>query len=187
MIAISSALAAEGGWGTQTPIIPHPAELIFGLVAFAILFFVVRQKVVPRLEEVFAERTAAIEGGIAKAEAAQAEAAEALREYRALLGDARSEAARIREQARAEAAEIGAELRSRAQVEADRIVAAAQQQLEAERQHVLVQLRSEVGDLATQLASRIVRESLVDESRQSRVVERFLDELEGAEPVEQGS
>ena len=39
-------------------------------------------------------------------------------------------------------------------------------------------LRAEVGTLATELASRIVGEALADSARQSRVIDRFLDELE---------
>jgi F-type H+-transporting ATPase subunit b len=35
-----------------------------------------------------------------------------------------------------------------------------------------------VGSLATQLASKIVGESLEDEARRTRVVDRFLDELD---------
>lgn len=173
-------------WYDRYPIIPHPGELVFGLVAIAILYWVVRTRVVPRLETIFAERTAAIEGGIKKAEEAQAQAQAALTEYQAQLEQARAEASRIRQEAEADGATIVAELRDRAQAEANRITAAAQQQIQAERQHAVVQLRSEVGRLATDLASRIVGESLTDEARQSRVVERFLAELETAEPASQG-
>jgi F-type H+-transporting ATPase subunit b len=164
----------------QYPVIPHLGELIFGFLVFAILYVVVAKKVVPRLETIFAERTAAIEGGIAKAEAAQAEAAAALQSYTDQLAEARGEASRIREEARAEGAAIIAEMRTKAQEEAARITAAAQSQIQAERQTAVVQLRGEVGRLATDLASRIVGESLEDEARQRRVVERFLDELEQA-------
>ena len=55
---------------------------------------------------------------------------------------------------------------------------AAQSQIDADRQQALTSLRSEVGALATELASRIVGESLTDTARQSRMVDRFLDELE---------
>ena len=64
----------EGVWATAAPIIPHPLEFFFGLVCFAILYVVVSKKVVPRLEQIYAERTAAIEGGMNKAEEAQAQA-----------------------------------------------------------------------------------------------------------------
>jgi F-type H+-transporting ATPase subunit b len=174
-------------WETAPPIIPHPAEFIAGLVFFAILYYIVQRTIVPRLEAIYAERAAAIEGGIEKAEAAQAEANAALEEYRNQLAEARAEAGRIREEARAEGAQIIAELRERAQDEATRITAAAQQQIAAERQQAIVQLRADVGTLATELASRIVGEALADEARQSRVVDRFLDELEASETVAAGS
>lgn len=171
------------GWPEAIPLLPHPGELIFGIIAFAVLYWVVARRVVPRLEEIYAERTAAIEGGIAKAEAAQAEAAAALEEYQRQLADARGEASRIREDAKTQGAQILAEMREQAQSEAARITTQAHQQIQAERQQAMVQLRSEVGTLATELASRIVGESLADEARQRRVVERFLAELESAEPV----
>jgi F-type H+-transporting ATPase subunit b len=189
-VPLTADIAAEGGksfWETAYPIIPHPGELIFGFIAFAILYWVVATKVMPRLEAIYAERAAAIEGGIKKAELAQAEANAALEEYRSQLADGRAEAARIRQQAQEEGAQIVAELRRRAQDEADRITAAAQQQIQAERQQAMVQLRAEVGELAVRLASQIVGESLESEARRSGVVDRFLDSLEATEPAGAGS
>jgi F-type H+-transporting ATPase subunit b len=169
------------GWGTKLPIIPHPAEIIVGLIFFAILYWAMAKYVVPRLEAMYAERTAEIEGGIEKAAQAQAEAAAALNEYNNQLAEARAESGQIREEARAQGAQIVAEMREQAQAEAARIVSSAQSQIAAERQQAVVQLRTEVGALATDLASRIVGESLADSARQSRVIDRFLDELEQAD------
>ena len=171
-------------WETAYPIIPHPGELIVGLICFLIILFLATKYAVPRLEAMYAERTAAIEGGIEKAEAAQAEADAALAEYRDQLAAARVEAGRIREEARAEGAAILAELRERAQVEAARITESAGRQVEVERQQAITQLRTEVGGLATELASRIVGESLADSARQSRVIDRFLDEIERTDAAE---
>lgn len=169
------------GWGSKLPIIPHPSEVIVSIVFFALVYWVMKKYVVPRLEAVYAERTAEIEGGIEKAAQAQAEAAAALDEYQSQLAEARAEAGRIREEARSQGAQIVAEMREQAQAEAARIVSSAQQQVAAERQQAVVQLRSDVGALATDLASRIVGESLQDSARQSRVIDRFLDELEQAD------
>ena len=171
----------EGFWATAYPILPHPVELIFGIVTFAILFWVVKTKVVPRLEEVYAERTAAIEGGMQQAEEAQQQAQAALEQYQAQLTEARAEAARIREEAREQGAAIVVEMRGHAQTEAARITEAAHKQIEAERQQAIVSLRSEVGRLSTDLASRIVGESLHEETRQKGIVDRFLAELEAGE------
>lgn len=178
MVIASVAAADTPGWPEQLPLLPHPTEIIVGLVAFAILYYLYKTKVVPNLEKMYDERTAAIEGGISKAEEAQAQAQAALEQYEAQLRDAREEASRIREDAKAQGTAIVAELREKAQAEAARITEGAQKQIEAERQAAVVQLRGEVGRLSTELASRIVGESLEDEVRQKGIVERFLSELE---------
>lgn len=168
-------MAAEEG---TSPLVPNLWELLVTLVGFAVLMFIVIKYVMPAFEKTFAERTEAIEGGIAKAEAAQAEANAALDEYKQQLVDARTEANRIREEARAEGAQILAELKEKAAAESARITEQAHVQIEAERQAAVVSLRAEVGTLATDLASRIVGESLSDDQRSARVVDRFLADLE---------
>jgi F-type H+-transporting ATPase subunit b len=168
-------IAAEGA---TNPLLPHTAELIVGFIAFTILFLVLKRAVVPMFEKAYAARTDAIQGGMEKAEKAQREAEVALRRYTEQLSDAQSEAQKIREDARAQGAAILEDLRGKAQEEAARITAAASAQIEAERQQAITSLRNEVGALATELASKIVGEALDDQVRQSRIVDRFLDDLE---------
>ena len=160
------------------PLIPHPIEIVLSLVVFGLLYFAVKKYVVPSFEATFSERTAAIEGGLQAAETKQAEADAKLAELEQQLADARHEAARIREEAREQGAQIVAEMREQAQQESARIVEHGKTQIEAERQQAVTSLRAEVGALATGLAGRIVGESLDAEARQSRVVERFLADLE---------
>jgi len=160
------------------PLVPHTSELIVGTIAFTLLFLVLRKAVVPMFEKAYAERTEAIQGGIEKAEKAQADAQAALEQYNQQLATARDEAARLREEARAQAANIADEIRAKAQEEATRIVATANASIEAERQQAITALRNEVGTLAVELASKIVGEALDDQARQSRIVERFMADLE---------
>ena len=168
-------IAAEGA---TNPLLPRTAELIVGFIAFTILFLVLKRAVVPMFEKAYAARTDAIQGGMEKAEKAQREAEVALRRYTEQLSDAQSEAQKIREDARTQGAAILEDLRGKAQEEAARITAAASAQIEAERQQAITSLRNEVGALATELASKIVGEALDDQVRQSRIVDRFLDDLE---------
>lgn len=170
--------ASEPGWPKELPLIPHPAEIIVGLVAFAILYWIYAKKVVPRMEEMYAERTAAIEGGMEEAQAAQKEAEAAKAKYEKQLSEAHAEAGKIREEARAQGADIVAEARTQANVEATRITESAHKSIEAERQAAAVSLRGDVGRMSTDLAGRIVGESLEDETRQRGIVERFLADLE---------
>jgi|688.fasta_scaffold1361722_1 F-type H+-transporting ATPase subunit b len=160
------------------PLIPHTAEIIVGFIAFALLYLVLKRKVVPMFEKAYEARTNAIEGGMERAEKAQLEAERALSQYTEQLSKAREEAQTLREEARVQGASIVEELRAKAQEEAARITAAAHASIEAERQQAITSLRNEVGALAVDLASKIVGEALDDQARQSRIVDRFLDDLE---------
>lgn len=180
-MSMTQFLAADGiQWSTET-LIPHPVEIIGSAIAFAILYWLFKTKVVPNMEALYEQRAAAIEGGIKQAEEAQEAANAALEQYNAQLQDARTEANKIREDAREQGASIVTEMRGQAQAEAARITDSAKRQIEAERQQASVQLRSEVGALSTTLASKIVGESLDDEVRRTGVVDRFLADLEAGD------
>jgi F-type H+-transporting ATPase subunit b len=171
-------MMVEAAQNLQPPLLPDPTELIVGLITFAIIFFALWKILLPRLHSMLESRTDQIEGGLKRAEDAQVEANRLLEEYRARLADARHEAARLREQAKEEAAQIVAKGRADGAAEMQRLVDAANSRIEADRQQAIASLRAEVGTLAVELASRIVGESLADEARQSRVVDRFLAELD---------
>jgi F-type H+-transporting ATPase subunit b len=164
---------------TTTPIWPTSSELVLGIICFVVVFGILGKMLLPRISKTLADRENAIEGGINRAEQAQAEAAALREQYKAQLAEANRDANRQREAAREEGAQIIAEMREQAQTEARRIVEAAQAQIAAERQQALASLRIEVGSLATELASRVVGESLADTARQGRMIDRFLVELEG--------
>src|SRR5208337_4254983 len=140
---------------STNPLLPSWPEFIMGTILFVLVFGVLSKMALPRIQQTLAQRTELIEGGLARADEAQAEANQLLDQYREQLAEARHEAARLREEAREQGAQI-----------------------QAERQQALNALRAEVGTLAVELASRIVGESLTEEARQRRLVDRFLGELE---------
>lgn len=155
-----------------------PVKAVFGLIALALIYFFVARKAVPKITKILDERQNEIEGGLERAKAAQAEAQETLERYHAQLAEARQEAAQLRDKAKEQGKAILAEMREEAEAEKRRIVESAHAQIEADRQQALVQLRAEIGQLSTELASRIVGETLQDQQTQTRVVDRFLAELE---------
>lgn len=170
----------------HNPILPETPDLVWGGISFLVILFLFWRVALPRMQKLLDERAEVIEGGIKKAENAQAEAAAALDEYNKQLADARAEAAKIREQARTDATRIANDVKAQAQADADRIAANATAQIEAERQSALVSLRGEVGSLAIDLASGVIGESLTDDRRASAIVDRFLADLEADEQSKAG-
>jgi len=175
---MSHLLAASSS--SRNPLVPNWTEVIVGALAFFIVFGVLWKILLPRIMTTLNERTDQIEGGLERAAEAQTEANRLRDQYQAQLAEARHEAARLREQSREEGAAIIAEMREQAQAEARRITEAARAQIDADRQQAFSSLRGEIGTLSVQLASKIVGESLEDEARQSRVVDRFLEELDAS-------
>ncbi|WP_084151825.1 F0F1 ATP synthase subunit B [Nocardioides halotolerans] len=172
--------AEEGEKETSNFLIPNGTFFV-ELGAFALLFYLLARYVIPPINKAMEARQDAIRAEFEEVEAAKQQASSAEEEYKTQLADARKEANRLREGAREEGAQIVAELREQGEAEKARIVESAHAQIAAERQQALASLRAEVGSLATTLAGRIVGESLEDDERSARVVDRFLSDLESFE------
>jgi F-type H+-transporting ATPase subunit b len=153
-------------------------ELIIGTLAFAIVFFALAKFAFPAISKTLEDRADAIEGGLARAENSQAEAAAMLEEYRAQLADARGEAANIRAEAQAEKTAMIEGARGEAAAAAASVTERAQAQIEAERTQAMASLRRDVSELALTLAGKVVGESLTDDARARASVDRFIADLE---------
>jgi F-type H+-transporting ATPase subunit b len=176
-----NALVTVAAEEAHNPLIPAIYDIVWSAVCFVIILAVVIFVALPRLTKMLDERSAAIEGNIAKADEAQKQAEAALEEYTRQLAEARREAGDIREAAREDGKKIVAEAKDSATVEAERIQSNAHTQIEAERQAALVSLRGEVGVLALDLASGVIGETLNDDLKAQSVVDRFLADLEASE------
>lgn len=164
----------------HNPVIPDGPELILGIIAFAIVFFFLYVKALPGIRKLLEERTEAIEGGLLKAEAAQAEAERIKADFTARLAESRHEAAEVRAKAQAEGAALVDKAREEANRQRESIVAAGQAQLTADRNSAVSVLKADLGKLAVELADKIVGERAADTALQERIIGRFLDELDGS-------
>lgn len=158
-------------------------DYITELVGFAVVLFVIGRWVVPVINKGMTQRQEAIRQQLEEAEEAKKRLAIAREKYDDALAEARREAERLRERAQQESTTIAAEMREQAQVEARRIVEQAHQQIEADHQQTLTKLRATVGRLTAELAGEIVEVALTDGGRQSRVLDRVLDEIEARDTV----
>ena len=153
-------------------------ELVAGGIAFLIVFGLLGKFALPKIKATLDERADAIEGGLKRAEDAQAEAQRVLEEYKQQLAQAREVASAIRTQAQADRAAIVEEARTEARQAAAQVTAAAEAQMAADRAQAMSTLTRQVGELSVELAAKVVGESLTDDARVRATVDAFLDELE---------
>jgi F-type H+-transporting ATPase subunit b len=177
----AAAAITEAAEKTHNPIIPN-GTFIVELIAFFLILWFIGKKVVPLISASMEKRQELIRSQIEDSRLAKErlEAAEA--EFKQAVADNRSEAARIREEARAQGQQIIEEMRTEAKDEAERIKVREEARLETERQQLLTQLRVEVGELAMDLAGKIVGSELSRDERQNQIVDDFISGLE-AGPV----
>ena len=155
---------------------PQTSELIVGFIAFTILFFFMLKWVLPRFRKVLAERSQLILGEMEKAESTRSEADQVLAEYRESLAGARDESNRIIEEARKTADQLRRDIQAKAEQESQATVAHAQEEIRAERDRVFAELRTQVGDIAVELAGRVVGQSL-DKSTHERLIDEYIDQV----------
>jgi F-type H+-transporting ATPase subunit b len=157
---------------------PKLSELIVAALAFAILFAFMSRWVFPRVNQILEQRREKIQGDLEKAEQSRTEADQMLADYRQQLAGAREESNRILEEARQRAEDMRRDLMAKAEQERQAAVARTQEEIRAERDRVLQELKVQVGELSLALAGRMVGESL-DRDRHLRLVDDYIRELGG--------
>ncbi|MGH3442575.1 MAG: F0F1 ATP synthase subunit B [Nitriliruptorales bacterium] len=177
VLATRQLLAAEGGGGITT-VLPAPAELFWGAVAFLIFYLVMQRFAFPLINQVLEDRAAAIQGRISEAEERLSEADRIKAEYEEQLADAKNEANRIIEEARQTGESLRRDIVAKAETESEQIVQRARSEVQAERERAVQDLRAEVGRLSVQLAEKIVQKEL-DESAHAQLIDRYIGELAG--------
>ena len=178
MIATIVALLAQAEEETndKADLYPHWEELVVGALAFAILFFFIWKWVLPRLNTMLEERRAKIQGELERAETTRKDADQLLADYRTQLANSKEEANRIIEEARRAADQVRQDIQASAEAEAQATVQRAQEEIRVERDRVFSELRTQVGEIAVELAGRVVGQSL-DKGAHTRLIDDYIDEV----------
>lgn len=159
-------------------ILPAVDELIWGAVAFAIVFFVLNRFAFPALRKTVEEREQRIQKDLEEAESAKHEAQRELDRYKKQLADARGEANKIIEDARQSAEQVRKDLIAKAEHDAEQIVTRAQEQIGAERNRAVGELQTTLSELSIELAEKIVNRS-IDASAHRDLVDAYIKEVAG--------
>ncbi len=170
----------------HNPILPEVGELIFGGLAFLLVFVVLAKVAFPRLNQGLEQRRRKIQDDLEKAERTKSEADQLLAGYEDQLREARGEANRIVDEARKTADSMRRDLLAKAEDESRQILARAQEEIRAERDRASDELRRSVAELSVQLAERVVGESLTQE-RHLKLVDGYIDEISKTDGGERGS
>ena len=172
---------ADGGTIEQcqeapNQLVPATNELIYGGLAFFLVFGFLLWKGMPAIKAGMAARSDKIKGDLDAAEAERTEASDILAEYKAQLADARTESARIIEEARQAADEVRANLQTKAESDIAELRARATADIEAAKVQAVADLRGEVTALAIGAAEQVVGRNL-DAETNAALVEAYINQV----------
>jgi len=183
VLAIRLAILAQEASSSSSDkenLYPHLPELLVGLVAFAVIFYFMKKWVLPRIDTLLEERRQQIQGQLESAEQTRTQAEQELADYRSQLANARDEGNRIIEEARVTADQLRRDIQANAEQEAQNTVARAQDEIRAERDRVFNELRTQVGEIAVELAGRVVGQSL-DKQAHEKLIDDYISQVAAGE------
>lgn len=140
---------------TSNFLIPN-STLIVELVGFLIVLFVISKYAVPLINKALKDRADQIQGAIAAADEAKADASAADQERRAALEAARQQAREIIEQANRTAEQVAVDAQERGHAEYERLVTAATREIELARQRALEEASNRLGQVVMEVVERVI-------------------------------
>ena len=150
-------------------------NLLFSAITVLVLYLILKHFFFEKVHKFMEARKAAVQDNLDRAKATEEEAQALLSEYQATLSNAEEEKRAIIKKAKAEADRRADAIVGEAKIQAQRIVSEAHENMRAEEEKAVVQLKKEVSSLALLAAERIMQREL-DEKSQQALVDQVLEE-----------
>lgn len=147
-------------------------------IAFLCLFFILAKWAWPFIIKSMEERADLIDKGVAVAQEAQRRLDNAKAEEEKMMAEARDKRNEMLRDAERMRNELIDKAKGEAAAEAQKVTEAAQISIEQSRRETEKQLRQEMGELALQIAEKVIRRNIANDDAQRALVDQYLNEVE---------
>lgn len=158
---------------------PDAGLLFWMLLAFSVVFFVLYKYGFPIITSMIEARKQYIDDALKGAKEANEKIADIERQCNSLLEEARQKQVEILREATAAREQIIKEAHEKADAESVKLITAAKQEIERQREDALNAVREEAAKIAVAVAEKILRRELAGEQRQQEYIEKLVDETKG--------
>jgi F-type H+-transporting ATPase subunit b len=156
---------------------PDPGLLIWTLLAFLVVFYILKSMAWPAIIKGLKEREQNIGEAIATAERVKGEMAALQSENEQLMARAREERSQLLKETREQTQKMISEAKDKAKAEYDRIVAEAQQAITQQKNAALTEVKNQVGSLVIEVSEKVLRRELGDRSQQEKYINQLAEDL----------
>ncbi len=157
-------------------VLPVGLNMLLTLGSLLVLYFGLKKLLYKPVSEALEKRQNAIKADIEKAEQERLEAENMRSEYELSIKNAKEEAQEIIESGRKRGDEVRADILAKANKEAADIVAKARKEAESEKEKALMDVKTQAGDMAVLIASKILEEN-INISSQQATIDKFINEV----------
>lgn len=151
--------------------------LFWTLLAFLVVFFILRKYAWPAIIKGLSEREKGIANALETAEKVKAEMAQLKNENEALLAKAREERAQLLKEARETRDKIVNEAKEQAKVEANKIITDAQAAINQQKMAAITDLKNQVGNLVIEVSEKVLRRELSNKNEQEAYINTLSKEI----------
>jgi F-type H+-transporting ATPase subunit b len=156
---------------------PSFGLLLWTLLAFGIVFFILKKFAWKPILTSLKERETGIADSIATAERVRAEMAQLKSENEALLAKAREERAQILKEARDIKDKMISDAKEQAKVEANKIISEANAAIQQQKMAALTDVKNQVGLLVVDVAEKVLRRELQNKGDQEIFIRQLAQEV----------
>ena len=157
---------------------PDFGLLFWMLVAFITLFVILAKFGFPVITGMVEQRKAFIDESLNNAKAANEKLAGIQAESEKVLREAREKQAEILREATATRDAMVKEAKTLAEAEGLKLLDEAKAQIQVEKANALRDIRSQVADLSVQVAEKIIRQQLGNDTERTNYINGLLDDIE---------
>ncbi len=154
---------------------PGLGLLVWTLIAFGIVFFILKKYAWVPILTALKERETGIADAISSAEKVKLEMASLKNENEALMNQAREERGVMIKDAKVASDKMIAEAKDKARAEYDRIIAEAQQAIQQQKNAALIDVKNQVGALVIEVSEKILRRELANKSEQEAFIQQLAE------------
>lgn len=158
-------------------LIPSFGLIIWTLLAFLIVFFILKKFAWKPILKSLNERESTIADSLATAERVKAEMAQFRSENEALLAKAREERSQMLKEARETKDRIISEAKEQARLEANKIIGDAQSAIEQQKMAALTDVKNQVGQLVIEVSQKVLRRELGNKAEQENYIRQLTGEV----------
>ena len=156
---------------------PSPGLLVWTLLAFLIVFFILKKFAWPAIVNGLNEREKNIADSIASAEKVKLEMAQLKNDNEALLASAREERATLIKEAKETKDKMISEAKEQAKEAAAKIVADAQSTINQQKMAAITDLKNQVGKLVIEVSEKVLRRELSNKSEQENYIKILAEDM----------